>query len=244
MSDRLLTVEFAPLNLVGLENQSGGWTFNKDSVTDYRALPNTNNQYWVSEHKLDLSGYAMEDLTVYFRNSFEQRGGFEGVQWEASASDPLSAYDVGAAEVTIVSSVPMNDENIIAAFFTQPGFIPVNFGLDFGNFNRTHIIHGSAILHGLDTSMGVDSLTARGGGYTRVIQYNEFSSLEPTAADCLYCYRLFALSQSYDPKEDKSRLFLAGFAPKRVLLNSMTDKEPHLEYMMRLKRSYELANQV
>lgn len=246
MTDRLLTVEFAGLNLTGREDTTGGWTFNKDSVSDYRALPGFNNQYWVSEHKLDLAGYQREDLTVYFRNSFEQRGSFEAMQWEASASDPLSAYDVGALEVTVISSVPMSDDNLAACLFTQPGFIPsiIPNVLEYGNFNRTHIIHGTAILHGLDTSMGTDSLTARGAGYTRIIQYNEFSSLEPTAADCLYCYRVFGLSQSYDPKEDKSRLFLAGFAPKRVLLNSMTDKEPHLEYMMRLKRSYELANQV
>lgn len=244
MTDRLLSVEFAPLSLVGREDTTGGWIFNKDSTTDYRPLPGSNNQYWVSEHKLDLSGYQREDLTVYFRNSFEQRGSFEAMQWEATQADPLSAYDVGAFEVTIISSVPMSDENLVGAVFYQPGFIPVNFGLDYGNFNRTHIIHGSAILHGLDTAMGTDSLTARGAGYTRTIQYNEFSSLEPTAADCLYCYRLFALSQSYDRKEDKSRLFLVGFAPKRVLLNIMTDKEPQLEYMMRLKRSYELANQV
>jgi len=245
--DRLLTVEFAPLALGGLEDNTGGWTFSKDFITDYRPLPNTNNQYWVTEHKLDLAGYNREDLTVYFRNSFEQRGSFQSFQWEATDKDPVQSFDSGVFEITVVSSVPMSDANLTAMVFTCPGFIPYNFPtgvLEVGNFNRTHIIHGSAYLHGIDTSIGSDSLTSRGAAYTRTIQMNEFSSLEPTAADSLYCYRAFYMSQSYDPVEDVGRLSSILMSPKRVLLNTMIDEEPYLEYMMRLKRSYELANQV
>lgn len=246
--DRLLNVEFAPLALSGLEDTTGGWGFTKDLTTDYRVLPNTNNQYWVSEHKLDLAGYNREDLTVYFRNSFEQRGSFQSYTWEATDKNPLQSFDAGVFEVTVISSVPMSDQNLSAMVFICPGFVPFNFpsgsGLEFGNFNRSHIIHGSAYLHGLDTSIGSDDLTDRGSGYTRTIQMNEFSALEPTAADALYCYRMFALSQSYDPLEDVGRLSTVFMSPKRVLLNTVIDEEPFLEYMMRLKRSYELANQV
>lgn len=245
--DRLLSVEFAPLALVGLEDGTGGWMFDKDLTTDYRPLANTNNQYWLAEHKLDLSGYNREDLTVYFRNSFEQRGSSQSVQWEATDKDPVKSFDAGIFEITIISSVPMTDDNLLAAALTQPGFIAFNFPpgtLVPGNFNRTHIIHGSFYLHGIDTSIGSDDLTSKGAAYTKIIQINEFSSLEPTAADALYCYRLFALSSSYDPVEDVGRLSAIFMSPKRVLLNSMIDEEPFLEYMMRLKRSYELANQV
>lgn len=245
--DRLLNVEFAPLALSGLEDTTGGWTFAKDLTTDYRPVANSNNQYWVTEHKLDLAGYNREDLTVYFRNSFEQRGSFQSLNWEATPKDPLQSFDSGIFEITIISSVPLTDSNLAYSAFTVPGFIPFHFPagtLDAGNFNRTHIIHGSAYLHGIDTSIGSDDLTGKGAGYTRTIQMNEFSSLEPTAADALYCYRLFALSQSYDPVEDVGRLSQVLMAPKRVILNCMIDEEPFLEYMMRLKRSYELANQV
>lgn len=241
MTDRILTVEFAP---VSLEHDAGGnWT--QPVSSDYRSIPNTNSQYWVSEHKLDLSGYVLSDLTVYFRNSFEQRGGGTSYQWVAgNGAAELKPFDAANLELTIISSVPMTDAQLSAAFFSAPGFVPLRFSpaLDFGNFDRTHIIHGTGLIWSIDTSIGANSLDRNGAAYGVVVQNYDFSSLEPTAADCLYCYRMLALSRPTNGST--TGLSRADYPPKRVLLSAVTDSEPDLEYLMRLKRSYELANQV
>lgn len=60
-----------------------------------------------------------------------------------------------------------------------------------------------------------------------------FSSGEPTAASKLYCYRIIV------PLVDTNTTQL-GVPAARFYLTGVRDNEPDLEYMMRLKRSYEL----
>ena len=245
--DRIFTVEFAPLLLTNDDVARDGSYTMGTTPTDYRpiAIPGQPKTYWMSEHKLDLSGYARDDLTVFFRNSFEQRGGLTSVQWTVdSPADPLTAFSSNFIEATILSTVPHSDINLGLAILTKPGFIPVHAtGLDYGNFDRTHIIHGTSFLWGIDATFGADVFTENGAAYNRVIQADDFSSLEPTAADCIYCYRAIYLSQSYT-QQRRQGLSSVGVPAKRVILNATTDQEPDLEYLMRLKRSYELANQV
>lgn len=247
MMDRVFSVEFQPLTLRDDSFAADGSYTMGTIPTDYRPIriQGQPNVYWFSEHKLDLSGYAMHDLTVYFRNSFEQRGGHTSQQWRVDApQDPLTSFDANFIETTILSSVPMSEANLLAAVLTAPGFIPTHAPtLDYGNFDRTHIIHGTSLLWGIDSTFGADVFTADGAAYNRVIQANDFSSLEPTAADCIYCYRVVYLSQSYTPQARNGLTFVA-LPAKRVILNATTEQEPDLEYLMRLKRSYELANQV
>jgi hypothetical protein len=246
MTNRLLTVEFSALGLEDDDILADG-SYRLNPATDYRIVrvPSGVNLAFVSEHKLDLSGYAMEDLTMYFRSSFEQRGGITSVIWQVDDPNfPLLSAEAVFTEMTILSSVPMSDDNLVGLIYTMPGFIPFNLaGIEPGNFNRTQIIHGSQLVWGVDSTFGGESFTANGFGYSRVIQANEFSSLEPTAADCIYCYRLIVLPESYTRTSERGLTSLL-IPPKRVLLDATTDKEPDIEYLMRLKRSYELANQV
>ena len=241
MTDRLLTTEFAPLFVANSDTVAGGYEF--QTVTDYRKLPGVNDQYFVSEHKLDLSGYVMDDLTVYFRNSFEQTSDATTLRWTVD-SGQLGGFSATYLEATVLSTVPMSDDNLIAMIFSSPGFIPGIPGVDYGNFDRTHVIHGTKITWGIDFTIGSNSLAANGSGFGRVVSSSDFSSLEPTAADCIYCYRVIYLPEAYDRISYPAGFSSVYVPAKRVLLNSMTAAEPDLEYMMRLKRSYELANQV
>lgn len=61
---------------------------------------------------------------------------------------------------------------------------------------------------------------------------NDFSSGEPTAVDQLHCYRIVQINGTGDAQiyVPAARFYLAG----------AIGEEPDLEYMMRLKRSYEL----
>tara|TARA_Y100000033_G_C2754379_1_gene115605 strand:- start:1765 stop:2445 length:681 start_codon:yes stop_codon:yes gene_type:complete len=225
--DRILTVDhpqFAVANNAGVYEQF---------VSGYRVV-NTNT--FVHESTIDLGGYTRQaDMTVYFRNSFEQRGGIDYVFWDAY--DPEND---GIIENVIISSVPFTDDQLIGAQLYQPGFTPLPIpGIDYGNFDRTHIIHGHFQIHYANSIIGSTDFTQRGSATVQALTDNNYSSLEPTAADTLYCYRVISC-----PIVADTQVSQIAIAPMRVLMSITTQEEPELSYMMRLKRSYELANQV
>lgn len=194
-----------------------------------------------NETTIDLSGRTvLKDETVFFRSSFEQKGGYDGISWRTSVS-----LGEGAFELTIISSVPMTEENLLAAIVgAGPGFTATNFGYDPGNFDRSVIIHGRFTQFAINTVTAHTDLTATGAGYLMAYNDHYFSSLEPTAADTLYCYRVINLSDVNTVGGAVVGANVMTLNAKRVILDCMAQEEPTLEYMMRLKRSYELANQV
>lgn len=245
---RILKAEFPPIYLVP-DGNTTNWKMGDLYFTDYRPVANTNNRYWVSEHKLDLSGYAMEDLTTYFTDSFEQRGSPSQLTWGepvGGGKAGLDSFSASVFEIIILSTVPISDDNMLLMPLNYPGFTPFPYtvsGIESGNFDRTHIIHGTGRVWTVDSTFS-SSFTVKGGAYGVPLQTMNFSSLEPTAADAIYCYRIIMCPESL--AEDSNDVQLDGvlFPPIRVLLGAVIDEEPTLEYMMRLKRSYELANQV
>lgn len=226
MSDRILSIEH-PFLAADYDRNTGYTNY----PSGYRQL---DAQTFVHETRIDLTGYAKDDMTVYFRNGFEQKGGQDTVVW--------NSYDAkfdAIAEVTLVSSVPFTDSQLLLTIAYQPGFIMPGIGVDFGNFDRTHIIYGRFEVKYANSVVGSTDFSA--GGFASLMNAvdNNFSSLEPTAADCLYCYRVL-----YLPTPGDTDITQVAIPAKRVLLSTTVDKEEELPYMMRLKRSYELANQV
>ena len=242
--DRTLVAETPPL-FVEADTVVQRW--NLQTATEWRSIdPGTFNQYWLHESTIDLGGYTrQDDMTVYFRASFEQKAGPYTAVWFAREQLPLSGYDASMIEMNIVSSVPFTDTQILNGLLIAPGFTAYSdpaFPADFGNFDRTHIIHGRRIDHSPSSTFGASAFTDAGEGYFLPVDTCEFSSLEPTAADTLYVYRIIALARP--SIQFSTGLLLAAVPSRRIILDTMVDAEPTLSYMMRLKRSYELANQV
>ena len=232
--DRILIAEFPWFSVTSDNADPANWIL---QATDTRSI-GTTGQVYVQEMKLDLSGYVQDSLTVGFRRSFEQEGATDRIFWK-KAFDPNND---GVQTQTIVSSVPFNDEQLTASILTSPGFIPYPVsGIDYGNFNRTHIIHGRYQEMFPNTIIGSGGFGSTGNAALTSIADHYYSSLEPTAADCLYCYRVFLVPA---PSIQGTGISTVSLPPKRVILDAFTVEEPDLEYMMRLKRSYELANQV
>ena len=130
--DRLLTAEFPPFTISSDDARPASWNFKPS--TDTRALGTTGLGF-VQEMKLDLSGYVQDSLTVGFRRSFEQEGASDFINW--ATYDPN--IDV-IIETTIISSVPMNDDQLALATVVSPGFIPYNLpNTDWGNWLIRHL---------------------------------------------------------------------------------------------------------
>ena len=240
--DKLIVVETPPLDLEA--DGSGGYQQSSGLLTGYSLFIGGSTLGWVHESKIDLSGYVMQDMTTYFRQSFEQTGGFRSVQWQATTSKPLIAFAGSYLEMTLVSTVPLTNDNLLAATTIAPGFTPMaDASITFGNFNREHIIHGRLCIYGIDSTLGADAFDDDGAGYNRIVQEYDFSSLEPVAVDTLFVYRLLLFSASAT-LPTPGALSVVNIPPKRIILDATMDKESDIPYLMRLKRGYELANQV
>jgi len=248
MTERTLCTEFQPLYLE-VDSVSGLWYMPSGIETSYQSLDS--GDIWYTHDKLDMTGYAQQDLTTFFRNSFEQRASVSGVSWQANPADPTSFVipsDMSVVEQIIVSSVPLDDSNIKAyAKFGSPGFNQYNnmilpAGNAWGTFNREHIIHGHYTYYG-PNAQTADSYDGMGFANLAPLVSEYYSSLEPTAADCLYCYRILFLNKGaiYGSSAEGAYIYL--FPAMRVLMPAISAKEPWLEYVMRQARSYELANQ-
>lgn len=213
-----------------LNKYSGGW------------LPSpTINNIITWEGSIDLSGYAMEDLTFIPYASFRQTGFY-------------TAYigGVGYQRYDCITSVPMTTNELVSTLVSSsaPGFIQFNDPTNqevYSEIERTQVLHGEGYMYAKDTSYpGTDIMQER---YS-----NTSSSLEPTAADKLYVYSFILVDRDNNPDPGDpgaqppippgnnfgSALIVS---PMRIIMPGMWTKEPELEYMMRLKRSYELANQ-
>tara|TARA_Y100000401_G_C8303837_1_gene215764 strand:+ start:120 stop:812 length:693 start_codon:yes stop_codon:yes gene_type:complete len=230
MMDRQLIVEYPPFQM----SLSGG-RYESAIPTGYVPI-NANGNIFKYETTLDLGGYTrQDDMTVFFRRSFEQLSGSNLLQWNAydPANDPVF-------EQTIISSVPFTNEQLVGAILVSPGFTPNSDATqDFGNFNREHIIHGHFENKYANSVVGSSAFGGSGNATLMSMVDNYYSSLEPTAADTLYCYRVIAM-----PLQNQTQITGLVEPGKRVILDSYVDAEATNEYLMRLKRSYELANQV
>ena len=220
---RTLCAEF-PLFNVQWDRTSEAYEF--VTVSPYTALGAT---AFVAQQDIDLSGYAMQKKTFYPYSSFEQRG--SGTSAQTAATLNLQPY---IGEITLISSVPLDNDALITALTFSPGFIPGSGTGINSRFDRSVILHGEIKTFTIDTTMAV----AGGNNFLRLIDRQTFSSLEPTAADKLYGYRIIGLAAA------EGEIETAYVPASRVLIPGTLSAEPKLEYMMRLKRSYELANQV
>lgn len=174
------------------------------------------------ETVIDLSGYAMESLTF-----FPAAIGLQDPGIYTYNPGDSSTYN-GMQVLDIVTSVPM-DLNTVAN----------SQGLGRGPGMLGSLYEFETILFGMfrffTANTNIPYLN-----YQQLERSQRFDSGEPNAADKLYCYRIVSLLAS-GPPEPSSRFAIPA---ARQLIGGAMDAESELVYMQRLKRSYELANQV
>jgi len=201
------------------------WTQHRNGWQEIPAYPF--GSYY--EDSIDLSGYALQDMTFFPELGFLQESPVRSLT--GFPPEDMS----GILDATIISSVPLLPTDILTqlVFGSAPGMIQPNHINIQGTQDWSQILYCRIRNDVLNNTIT--------GGYLQPLDQGQVGSLEPTAADKLYILRIvFPYARSATIST-----FTSLVAPaQRVGFRGMMAEEPLVEYMMRLKRSYELANQV
>jgi len=209
---------------LSLGRAGGGpvWEINPSSTGgSWRAISPTS---FISSQYIDLAGMSMEEKTLFFEAATVQTVGIPSAN-NTRVGDSVTIMD-------LMSSRKIND--------LQAG-LTIIYGNFAGNVND-----GS----GQGPLSFEETIYARVQNYTRHVDTaawglltltgeNFFGSMEPTASDRIYSYRVVVVS------EDRSATATDNIFiyPARHLLQVKAKEEPDHEYMMRLLRSYQLQQE-
>jgi len=208
------------------------WNFDSKTWGPY---PFTDNQSWNFDSTLvggqqrpyawyhttiDLSRMSMEDETLFPLGITVQDPGLY------LCSDTVNKSMVVIDLITTKEIDPSLIVNFSGLFFDD--LTGSMYGMMRSSDDQTQIVFGQFRLmtHNINLPGLPDTLHTEWS--------KDFSSGEPTAADKLHCYRIVQIPGEASPN---SQLYVPA---ARFYLTAVIDEEPDLEYMMRLKRSYEL----
>lgn len=179
------------------------------------------------ESTIDLSGYANQYLTFFPEVAFNQGPARVAITGTEAA---------GVIEAVAITTVPMDLQLFANAVIRGGG--P---GLPSLLADPDSMDYSTALYYRVDTHL-VDTATPNVRGVTRLANTAQLGSISATAADKLFIYKVVLpiFLTSVNAVEITSILSTA----ERVGFIGQMAEEPTIEYMMRLKRSYELANQV
>ncbi len=178
--------------------------------------PNT----FCSSTYFDLAGMAMDEKTLFFEAA--------GVQ---TVLAPL-ANNTGTGDSCLIMDLmatrPLTDTQI-------------QLTISYGNFAGNISTDGQGPLSFEETiyartQMYVRHVDTSAWGYITMTDENFFGSMEPTASDRIYSYRVVIPSQGTAGTDMDQLNISAG----RHLLRSVAREEPEFQYLMRLMKSYQL----
>ena len=195
-------------------NVGGGSATQTDFSKGYRLVSGTTG-FFVSENYFDLAGMSMEAKTLFFEGATVQNLANPSYS-QGNAGDSIQIID-------IMTSVPLSDATL-ATYISEGNFA----GSGSSTFSQT--IYARNTFHVID----VDFAAA---GYFNTLFSNQIGSLMPTASDRVYTYRLIGV----DPTQAVPAI--QTVLPCRFIMRAMAEEEAEYQYIMRLKRSYDLQNE-
>jgi hypothetical protein len=173
------------------------------------------------ETQIDLSGYNLQRMTLFPQAIGIQDPGIYSLKPGAgSASNGMMVIDV-------ITSVPLD---VLQVSNDSPsGVFPGMIG---SQYEYSQVLFGMARFFAVNTTVPFPD-------YQQLQRSQRFGSGEPNASDKLYCYRIIRiLAENLDAA---STILIPA---SRQVIAATIDEEPELVYMQRLKRSYELADQL
>lgn len=193
------------------------WTITGWSGT-WTILPGSTILVWTGT--IDLSGYTREMKTFYPSAAFTQKGPITREQGNG-----------GTLLYTIVSTIPVEPMEVVESLAGSggQGFIPFSTSAVGQNWE-------TVLFAETDVLVTNSNITPNPSGVLQTLSSEQSGSLSPTAADTLYVLKLYLpLVQNQTS---------ITIPPSRVIIPGKFGTEPDVEYMMRLKRSTELSQQV
>lgn len=164
----------------------------------------------------DLAGMSMDDKTLFFTGATMQ----DTLNPSANPANPGSL----AIMADVMSNKPLSNTDITAilVYGNLPGIGSAQLTFDQTIYMRLR-------------TWNID-LDNAAGGYFITLADNQLGSLSPTASDRIYCTRIVQFAPA-----NADGVYAAW--PVRYILQADAKEEPEFEYLMRLKRSYELQNE-
>lgn len=189
------------------------------STNGWQPLAGTVQLVWTGS--IDLAGYAREMKTFYPSAAFTQKG-----------SHIAEIGNGGSIIYTIVSTTPLDPLEVSANLLAGggQGFLSPLQTVQ-GNQNWETVLFAES-----DLLVTNANITPNAFGILQTLSSEQSGSLSPTATDTLYVMKLF-----FPFVNTQTSIMIP---PARVIIPGKFGTEPDVEYMMRLKRSVELANQV
>lgn len=172
---------------------------------------------------IDLSGYAMEDMTfATFDTMYQDPGIYSNTNATGEAAGNATKIEI----IEMITDVPFDSDQLLQLIADMGTTVP---GMLSTKQDFVQIIYGRYSLYVQNTTLGLP-------GYMQLISDGGFGSKEPTAASKLYCYKVIKTTSiaAYEPGET---LIIPAC---RIGLSGRVFSEAELPYIMRLKRSYEL----
>jgi len=177
---------------------------------------NPPNGFFVSSTYFDLAGLTQREKTLFFKGATVQQIGNPSIQ-PASAGDLCILYD-------IMSSSPMTNADL-ASFSGNGNFSGLATGATSGlTFDQTIYARRREYVVSVDLAAW---------GSMQLVSDDQLGSLNPTASDRVYSYRVITVVASGTNKD-------ITVLSSRQILSAEAREEEEFEYLMRLKKSYEL----
>ena len=176
----------------------------------YRAL---SPRIFVSDTYFDLAGMAQREKTMFFEAATIQDM-FNPEHTGGVAGDDVVVFDV-------MTSEPMTDAQLLG-FVGGGNFASSSAGLGYQETIYARVRH-----------FIIDLDTAAWGSFV-LASDNQLGSLEATASDRIYSYRILNITAGTSATQ--VNLYMA-----RHIIRAEAKEEADFRYLMRLRRSYELA---
>jgi len=170
-----------------------------------------NGATFVHETYFDMAGLSQDEKTFFFDGATVQD------LTNPSATGAVAGDLCQIAD--IMSALPLNDTQL-GAFAVYGG----NEEAAFPTFDQT--IYARLRVFSVDVDFSAS-------GYFNLLSDNQLGSLGPTASDRIYVYRVVIFGANNTATN-------CSITPARFLLQMTAREEPDFEYIMRLKRSYDL----
>ncbi len=171
------------------------------------------DRYYSSSTYFDMAGMVIDDETLMIDAITTQSCGLLGATGVA-AGDNFTVYD-------IITSIPID----ITKNDIQVDIVNDGLGFPGSVLNFEHVLYQRMRRYTFD----VDTAAS----FPLLAEDRQSGSLSATASDRLYSYRLIGVFITADDGT-------VSLPTTRHLVNASVKKEPDFEYLMRLKRSYDL----